>query len=962
MRNLPGAVRLSLLVLLGLSVAAPAQTVRQAAPAAPEQAAAPQQAETPWLYEKSDIPPEPGWTFGVLPNGVRYAVRRNGVPPGQVSIRVRVDAGSLMERDSEQGYAHLLEHLAFRGSEHVPDGDAKRVWQRLGVTFGSDSNAATTPTNTVYKLDLPMASDAGLDESVKIIAGMVENPAITAEALNAERPVVLAEQREQPGPQMRFGEAIRTLFFAGQLLAQRSPIGNIETLEAATADSVRAFHERWYRPDRTVVVIAGDKDPKLLEQMVVRHFSDWQPDGSRTPNPDFGEPDPSQPMTATVSEASLPALLSFGWVRPWSITADTIRFNQERLVDLLAVRIVNRRLESRARAGGSFLRASVSLDDISRSVNATLVNIVPLGNDWEAALKDVRAVIAAAKTRAPSEAEVNRELAEVESQMKQGIATAPVEAGAKQADTLVEAVDINETVASAETSFDIFNGAREKGMFAPDRVLAAAREVFDGDVLRGLVNTPTPDNSATARLAAALKADVEVAEALEAAEPVAIDDLPKLGAPGTVAARQLVLSNPEISIEQLRLSNGVNVLLFPNPSETNKVYVRVRFGSGLKGLPAKQQTPVWAGSMALMQSGIGELDQEALDRLLGSRNIGLSFAPDDDAWVMGGQTTAAELEDQLRVLATKLAHPRWDANPVIRARAEMLAGYASMEASPDGILARDLEGLLRDGDLRWATPSRETVEALDPKAFRAFWEPILASGPIEVQIFGDMTTEQAVAALNATFGALPPRGSASATGGAVAFPAHVDTPVIRRHSGLANQAAAVIAWPTGGGSAGIAESRKLEILAAVFRDRVLDELRARTGASYSPSVASQWPVGMASGGRIIALAAVQPDQVDFFFDAARKIAADLAANPISADELDRAVKPTIQFALRMSSGNTFWLQQTAGGTTDPMRIASIQTLVSDYRGTTPAEIQALAGKYLRADKDWTLAVLPEEAE
>ena len=51
-----------------------------------------------------------------------------------------------------------MEHLTFRGSRHVPDGESKRIWQRLGVTFGSDSNAQTTPTGTSYALDLPQAT------------------------------------------------------------------------------------------------------------------------------------------------------------------------------------------------------------------------------------------------------------------------------------------------------------------------------------------------------------------------------------------------------------------------------------------------------------------------------------------------------------------------------------------------------------------------------------------------------------------------------------------------------------------------------------------------------------------------------------------------------------------------------------------------------------------------------------
>ena len=70
--------------------------------------------ETPWLYEGSNVPVDREWLFGQMDNGLRYAVRRNGVPPNAVSIRVRVDVGSLHERDSEQGYAHRLELLLFR--------------------------------------------------------------------------------------------------------------------------------------------------------------------------------------------------------------------------------------------------------------------------------------------------------------------------------------------------------------------------------------------------------------------------------------------------------------------------------------------------------------------------------------------------------------------------------------------------------------------------------------------------------------------------------------------------------------------------------------------------------------------------------------------------------------------------------------------------------------------------------
>ena len=133
------------LPLLALPIPAAAKQAENPAATAPAAAMpASVQGADNWLYHGTDIPQDPEWVFGALPNGVRYAVRRNNVPPGQVSIRVRIDAGSLYERPGEEGYAHLLEHLLFRESKYLGPAEAIPTWQRLGATFGSDTNAETS--------------------------------------------------------------------------------------------------------------------------------------------------------------------------------------------------------------------------------------------------------------------------------------------------------------------------------------------------------------------------------------------------------------------------------------------------------------------------------------------------------------------------------------------------------------------------------------------------------------------------------------------------------------------------------------------------------------------------------------------------------------------------------------------------------------------------------------------------
>lgn len=913
--------------------------------------------DLPWLYKGSDVPVDQSWTFGALPNGVRYAVKKNGVPPGQVSVRVRLDVGSLMEQDHERGFAHFMEHLSFRGSKFVPDGEAKRIWQRLGATFGSDSNAVTSPTHTVYKLDLPNANRESLGESLKIISGMISDPGLSQQAINAELPVVVAELRERAGPQTKVQDASRELFFSGQRLASRAPIGKPETLQGATAKNMQLFHQRWYRPENLVVVIAGDGGPAMFEELIQEHFSKIRGKGEPGVIPDFGDPVSTGDKSRVVIEPTLPRFISMATVRPWEQVDDTIAYNQQILIDLLALQMINRRLEAKARAGGSYLQASVSQDDVSRSVDGTFVNIVPLDDDWEAALRDVRSVIADATTTAPSEADIAREVAEFDAALAIGVEGYPTEAARKQADNIINAVDIRETVATPQVALDVFRNMGD--LYTPERLLSSTKNLFNGVVTRALLASPTVVEDGNSRLTAALDVDVKAASGARVKQAkIGFDSLRKIGRKGKVVSTEKF---DRFDIEKLVLSNGVRVLLFPNSAERNKIMVNVRFGAGYSGLSPDEETLAWSGGMALMASGVDDFGQEELDKLTTGRRISLGFEIDDDAFELKADTREADLKDQLHLMAAKLQYPRWDDAPILRSRAASIIGYESFSASPQAVLQRDLQWLVRDKDPRWKTPDRQDFEALDPKKFKSFWEPILESGPIELMLFGDYNRDKAVKAVLETFGALRKRKSISVPLNAksLSFPAASSGPQILTHKGDKDRAAAVIAWPTGGGLKNVRESRRLEVLTSIFNDRMFEILRSQQGASYSPQVANIWPVNFENGGYISATSQLTPENVDRFYNVSELIARDLREKPVSEDELKRIVEPLRQLIARASSGNTFWMSQLEGASYRPEKFTALQSLLTDYTVITPAQVQALAQKYLVDSKEWKLVVLPE---
>lgn len=920
--------------------------------------------EVPWLYEGSDVPVDREWKFGKLDNGLRYAVRENGVPPEQVSIRIRIDAGSLYEKDSERGYAHLLEHLLFRESKYLGVAQAIPTWQKLGASFGNDTNAVTSPTSTVFQLDLPEANPAKLEESFKLLSGMVREPVLNDTNVKAEVPIVLAEKRETGGAAERVSDARRATLFAGQRLADRSPIGTEAALKAATGAAVNDFHRRWYRPEKTVIAVAGDVDPNVLAGLIEKYFGDWQGVGAGDTQPDFGDPvapkgakgKPPVGESAVLVEPDLPRSFSYTILRPWRPVQDTVVYNEGLLMDGLAVALINRRLESRARAGGSYLYAQVDQQDVSRSADATFVDFAPLTEDWQSALADVRGVIADAIANPPTEEELEREISEFDVAFEAGVEEAPVAPGSQLADNIVNAVDIRETTASPQVVLDIFRGMRAK--VTPEAILERTKALFEGTVTRAVYLTPATGEADADAIKKALQAKVKPdASARLAAKTVSFADQPVIGPPGEVVADG---SLGILGIEALALDNGVRVQLWPNDAEPGRVAVRVRFGSGYRAFSPDNAAYASLGETALVGSGLGDLGQEELDRISTGRKLTFDFSIEDTAFVFDGQTRNDDLADQLYLLAGKLGMPRWDPNPVIRAQAAARLAYESYSTSPSGILGRDLNYELTNKDPRFATPDPAAIAKTTPEGFRAVWEPLLKQGQVEVQIYGDFDRDAAVEALKKTFGALPPR-EAIPMGAALRlteFPPAGETTVLT-HRGDANQAAAVIAWPTGGGIEDIRTSRQLEILSRLFSNRLLDSLRERAGASYAPYVTNDWPIGMPQGGTFTALAQVSPDVVPTFFAEAEAIAVDLAANPPTEDELERTIEPLRQLLNRASTGNGFWMYQLEGATFDPRRVEVLRSLLNDYTQTTPEEMQALAKRFLTARPGYRLAIIPE---
>ena len=158
-------------------------------------------------------------------------------------------------------------------------------------------------------------------------------------------------------------------------------------------------------------------------------------------------------------------------------------------------------------------------------------------------------------------------------------------------------------------------------------------------------------------------------------------------------------------------------------------------------------------------------------------------------------------------------------------------------------------------------------------------------------VVGEVDPEAVIQSVAATFGALPPRAEASRVNDAVRFPLG-EPPVTLTHTGRADQGLGFLAWSTTDAPSDVYQSRVLNVLAAVLRLRLIDELREGQAVTYSPSAGSSPSWDIPGYGYLSAAIEAPPERLDGFFADVDRIAEQLRDEPITADELERARRPS----------------------------------------------------------------------
>jgi zinc protease len=217
-----------------------------------------------------------------LKNGLRLIVSEDHAAP-MFSIVVNYNVGSRDERKGRTGFAHLFEHMMFKGSENVGSGEHPY----LMFMNGGNMNGTTNKDRTVYYESLPANQ---LDLALFLEADRMRSLAITKANLDNQRNAVQEERRlgvdNQP-----YGKVFETLdeLAYENFAYEHSVIGSMADLDAASVEDVAAFFKTYYAPNNAVVAIVGDVDPKTTIEKARKYFESI-PSQPAPPAVDMTEP------------------------------------------------------------------------------------------------------------------------------------------------------------------------------------------------------------------------------------------------------------------------------------------------------------------------------------------------------------------------------------------------------------------------------------------------------------------------------------------------------------------------------------------------------------------------------------------------------------------------------------------------------------------------------------------------
>jgi zinc protease len=781
-----------------------------------------------WTDPDQEIPLDPRIHEGQLANGLRYDVMRLPEVHGRVRLWLAVHAGRLEEDGDQRGLAHLVEHMAFRGTRKYPGEAIKDFVEHAGLEFGADLNADTAADQTLYKLAVPTDQPALVDRGLDVLHEWASAVTFDAAAIDLERKIV-AEEARIAHDKFAISDRVGAAMSGGLRLGARTVDGEND-VATAPRDALVRFYRDWYRPDLMTVIVVGDIDPDAMEAQIRARFGDLRGPASPRPRPSEQDGAPAREPIALLADPAAKRVSVRLADAPAQHSLRTVGDERAALVRSAYLRALDRRLTvlsdevDGATAGAPEDRGlGDGYDAIARLASApperlaaTLTALAA-----ETARIDVHGFAADEVAIASAAAIEDERRAVIDRGVADGRAEAAALARRARDGSVVAAPEVLRAVIDAQAPLVSAGDVARSGAQPSARQVIvsapAAADLPSVDVLRaalgaGLQQGATP-----------------LTRALPAPSQLATDP----PARGRIVAERTL---DGLGVTEWTLSNGAHVLVKPLAVDRGRVSITIARHGGARAIPAADFAAVRGIDRFLDGVGAGQLSHTELQKMLRDHGIQVSTSLYPDSLELAGTADRAQLDTLVQVMYLRLNVPRVDVAAVRDWRARMHRLYADVHTDTDGLddLYRQMAEF-EAGPNRWLAPLTDaTIDAADPNKMLGFWwDQIHDMAHDTIVIVGDVDPSELRDLVEKYF--------ASLAGHAFEPPAR-DFDDTRAHAnltvrGVGRRPHSIVLYRGWAAAAySLAEQRDLHVLERLLQRRLEHRLREQMAGIYNVAV------------------------------------------------------------------------------------------------------------------------------
>ncbi len=605
------------------------------------------------------MPDDPEVVSGVLSNGMHYYIRQNNEPQDRASFYFAQNVGSVLEKESQRGLAHFLEHMAFNGSAHYDDKGMLQFLEKHGVKFGNEINAFTSFDITVYNISKVPTDEAGvLDSVLLILHDWSGDLLLKDEEIDKERGVINEEWRTRNTPNFRASEKIWTQgIMKGSPYEHRMPIGLMEVVNNFEYQELRDYYVQWYRPDQQAVIVVGDVDVAAMEQKVKDLFSQIPLKEGLPKRPVFSaELDDDLTFIQSEDKELGDPMIEF-YVRNHAENLTGTAYVDDMLVNAIASFAINERLQEMVRDPQCPAQyASFSNRVFVRPIDVLSMRIQPKSRQMTEALGFAVKEVARFAAHGPTTGELERAKATIKSNYITKQKNQNKISSDQYARDLYQHFFDETPLPSLDWEVDYMLDKMTSVSADMIQQYVASKFGYENIVIgiKGRDDVVYPPKSAYESVLEAIKAaTLEPYEEEEDHTPL-ISDEPEAG---------LVVSTFEVdgvAAKGYQLSNGAQLVLYPTGYDKDKIYFNAASKGGVSLLATDMLPSAQVATSVAQESGLGAFTRVMLDKKLAGTNTSISPRISELGEGFSGQSSTTDIEILLQQLYLSFAAPRFD--------------------------------------------------------------------------------------------------------------------------------------------------------------------------------------------------------------------------------------------------------------------------------------------------------------